>query len=522
MLRAVIYARFSSDMQREESIDAQVRACKSYCQSKGYLVVGQYVDEAKSGRELTKRDAYNQMLADALEDKFDIIIFHKIDRNSRNELNYYTTKDKLEKLGIRYEYAVQHIDASPEGQMMEGVLVSMAAYYSRNLSKETKKGLNENAYKAQFNGGTAPLGFRIVDKHYEIEPIEAEAVRLIFKLYLAGYSYIRICRELELAGYKKRNGKPFDKTCLYDILGNEKYMGRYTFNKTPRAKNGQARNSHSKTRPDDYIVIDDALPAIISKEDFAAVQAKREVNQRRFSSYKAVEPYLLSGKVICGYCGSAMSGHRVAPRNGEPYGYYYCLKKERVAGERCPQKYIRAEKLERIAIRALEEEIFSDVAMKKIAALMREGYAAMTNEADESRKALIQAKAAAEKKLDNLYAFIENGEIDEYSLARMKKIKDELAKIKAHLCETSVKFSKALTEEEIFATLAAFKKDLESNADNSAKRFVVNLLINKITVRDNCATVEILPNMLTVYLVPRTRTQTSGYKFSISIDIKAA
>ena len=281
-------------------------------------------------------------------------------------------------------------------------------------------------------------------------------------------------------------------------------MGRYTFNKTPRAKNGQARNSHAKTRPDDFIAIDNALPAIISKEDFAAVQAKRETNQRRFSSYKAVEPYLLSGKVICGYCGSAMSGHRVAPRNGEPYGYYYCLKKERVAGERCPQKYIRAEKLERIAIRALEEEIFSEASMKKIAALMREGYAAMTNEADESRKALIQAKAAAEKKLDNLYAFIENGEIDEYSLARMKKIKDELAKIKAHLCETSVKFSKTLTEEEIFATLAAFKKDLESNADNSAKRFVVNLLINKITVRDNCATVEILPNMLTVYLVPRT------------------
>ena len=200
-----------------------------------------------------------------------------------------------------------------------------------------------------------------------------------------------------------------------------------------------------------------------------------------------------------------MSGHRVAPRNGEPYGYYYCLKKERVAGERCPQKYIRAEKLERIAIRALEEEIFSDVAMKKIAALMREGYAAMTNEADESRKALLQAKAAAEKKLDNLYTFIENGEIDDYSLARMKKIKDELSKIKARLCETSVKSSKILTEEEIFATLAAFKKDLESNADNSAKRFVVNLLINKITVRDNCATVEILPNMLTVYLVPRTR-----------------
>ena len=84
-----------------------------------------------------------------------------------------------------------------------------------------------------------------------------------------------------------------------------------------------------------------------------------------------------------------------------------------------------------------------------------------------------------------------------------------------------MKSSKILTEEEIFATLAAFKKDLESNADNSAKRFVVNLLINKITVRDNCATVEILPNMLTVYLVPRNRDGMSVYTFTIAINLAA-
>ena len=139
MQRAVIYARFSSDMQREESIDAQVRACKAYAKNKGYIVVDTYADEAKSGRDVTKRDAYNQMLADAMEDKFDVIIFHKIDRNARNELDYYLTKDILDKHDVRYEYAVQNIDGSPEGQMMENMLVGFAAYYSRNLSKEIKK-----------------------------------------------------------------------------------------------------------------------------------------------------------------------------------------------------------------------------------------------------------------------------------------------------------------------------------------------------------------------------------------------
>lgn len=310
MPRAVIYARFSSDMQREESIDAQVRACCSYCQSKGYLVVGQYVDEAKSGRELTKRDAYNQMLADALEDKFDIIIFHKIDRNSRNELNYYTTKDKLEKLGIRYEYAVQHIDASPEGQMMEGVLVSMAAYYSRNLSKETKKGLNENAYKAQFNGGFAPFGYKIVDKHYVIDDQEAEAIRLIFNLYVAGHGYKDICIILAKKGFTTRNGQPFGKNSLYDIIGNERYCGTYTFNKSPRKKGG--RNMHAKTRPDDFIRLEDAIPAIVSKDVFQQAQARRRINKER-PAFKSKVNYLLSGKIICGHCGQAMGGHSVTP-----------------------------------------------------------------------------------------------------------------------------------------------------------------------------------------------------------------
>lgn len=215
MPRAVIYARFSSDMQREESIDAQVRACTAYAQSKGYNIIDTYIDEAKSGRDVTKRDAYNQMLADAMEDKFDVIIFHKVDRNSRNELNYFKFKDKLEKLGIRYEYAAQHIDAlSPEGQMMETMMVGMAAYYSRNLAKETKKGLNENAYKAQFNGGTPPLGYKIVDKYYVIDDQEAEAIRLIFNLYVAGHGYKDICIILAKRGSQRATANLLAKTAF--------------------------------------------------------------------------------------------------------------------------------------------------------------------------------------------------------------------------------------------------------------------------------------------------------------------
>lgn len=311
MLRAVIYARFSSDMQREESIDAQVRACKAYCQRKGYAVVGVYSDEAKSGRSTVNRDGYNRMLADAVQGNFDVIIFHKIDRNSRNELNYYKFKDQLARLGVSYEYASQSIDCTPEGQMMESVLVGMAAYYSRNLAKEVRKGQNENAYKAISNGGIAPFGLKLVDQRYVIDEREADGVRMIFAMYLDGHGYGTIAKALADAGYTTRTGKPFSKNSMHDILANEKYAGVYVFGKA--GNDGVKRNTHAANT--DVIRVEDAIPAIISKADFAAVKARMERNKRAPGHYNQCVHYLLAGRIFCGECGAAMVGHRCLGKN---------------------------------------------------------------------------------------------------------------------------------------------------------------------------------------------------------------
>ena len=165
----------------------------------------------------------------------------------------------LVKNNVRYEYAVQNIDGSPEGQMMENMLVGFAAYYSRNLAKETKKGLNENAYKAQFNGGTAPFGYKIVDKHYIIDEREAEGVRMIFRMYLDGKGYTEIARALAEKGYKTKLGRNFSKVSLHDILRNEKYIGIYTFNKVTKKSDG-TRNSHGKPS-EELIRIENAIPS---------------------------------------------------------------------------------------------------------------------------------------------------------------------------------------------------------------------------------------------------------------------
>lgn len=518
MKKAVIYARFSSDMQREESIDAQVRACKAYAKSKGYTIVKEYIDEAKSGRSTLTRDAYNQMMADAMENKFDVIIFHKIDRNSRNELNYFIFKDKLEKLGIRYEYAAQPIDAdTAEGQMMETVMVGMAAYYSRNLAKETKKGMNENAYKAIFNGGYAPLGYKIVDKHYVIDEKEAEAVRLIFKLYLDGKGYGEICLALAARGYTTRSGKNFPKNSLHDILRNERYMGTYTFNRIPKSKR---RNSHSRVRPNDFISIPDAIPAIVSKKDFFAVQEKMKQNKKRSGAYTAKRDYLLSGKFFCGYCGSAMQGYSCCTR-GNMYYYYSCAKKDRVPADRCPQKMIRAEVIEHWIMSTLEQEIFSDAGIQRVADSMSNAFSSANKEVKNATTILLQRKAAAERKLNNLYKVIEDGDADEFDMQRLKKAKEELRNINSEICETTVKSAPDVDVSKIVDLLKKMREEIFAKKNSHYAKQAIDLLVKRVTIVDKNIKLALTTEGCLSLLVPRTRIAASSDTWYLTANLAA-
>lgn len=517
MKRAVIYARFSSDKQREESIDAQVRACKAYCLRKHYLVTKVYADEAKSGRDVTKRDAYNQMIADAAEGKFDIIIFHKVDRNSRNEFNYFTVQHTLSRLGVSYEYAVQPIDDSPEGKMTETMLVAMAAYYSRNLAKETKKGLNENAYKAQFNGGKPPLGYKIVNKRYEIEPREAEAVRLIYKLYLEGCGYNKIAHELNLRGFKTREGRDFGKNSLYEILKNEKYIGVYTFNKTER-REGLPRNMHAAPG-NNLIRIEDAIPAIISEAEFERARLQRERNKQCRGKYTSGETYLLTGKIFCGCCGSAMNGHRYKPRD-TVYTYYSCSRKERIPSGRCQQKQIQRDPLENWIVNIIKNKILSEENLYILAHDMSEADAERCASCGKEKDALTTARAMAERKLDNIYKIFENGAADDYDIERLQQAKLELNDIKAKLKQVEhYKNLPPISEAEILRTLKLLKKKILEQDDKMAKKILIDLFVEQVSINADDVFVTFATKSVYLEMVPKNRAMPSLqkiYRYHIS------
>ena len=133
MQQAAVYARFSSDNQREESIDAQLRACEDYAKRNNLVIVKQYIDRAKSATS-DKRPEFQQMIQDSGRKAFEVLIVHKLDRFSRDRYDSARYKRQLKKNGIRLVSSLENLDGSPESIMMESVLEGMAEYYSKNLA----------------------------------------------------------------------------------------------------------------------------------------------------------------------------------------------------------------------------------------------------------------------------------------------------------------------------------------------------------------------------------------------------
>ena len=365
MKRTAIYARYSSDNQRTESIDEQVRACRYYAQQTGqYDIVAVYKDEALSGyKNIHKRDGFSQLMADAEAGKFEAVMVYELSRFSRNGSDTIVYTEKLAKLGIEFVSVRERLDRTPEGRMMMYVITGMNEYYSANLAIEVMRGLKENAYNAKHTGGMPPLGYDLDrEGHYIINPTEAAAVRLIFDMYLSGSGYTPIIDELNRSGYKTKRGGDFKKNSLYDLIRNEKYTGTYVYNRTAQAKNGK-QNRHKYKDDSEVIRVKEAFPAIITEAEYKEAMKRMKEQAHKGAKNKAKRDYLLSGKVYCGHCGKAMHGD-TRTRKGYQYAYYTCGNH---SIHQCCLKSIKADLLEAEVIRQLNSTFFTPEVCTRVA-----------------------------------------------------------------------------------------------------------------------------------------------------------
>ena len=228
-MKGVIYARYSCDNQREESIEGQLRDCKEYAKRHDILVVGTYIDRAFSAKT-DRRPAFQQMIKDSAKRGFEAIIVWKLDRFARNRYDSATYKAKLRKNGVRVISANENISEGSEGILLESVLEGMAEYYSADLSEKVLRGHMENALKCKSNGGGIPIGFYVdEEKHYQIDPLTAPLVREAFESYADGKKVIDIAENLNRHGVIPHRGKKCTISTVILMLKNRKYLGEYKY-----------------------------------------------------------------------------------------------------------------------------------------------------------------------------------------------------------------------------------------------------------------------------------------------------
>ena len=458
-MNAVVYARFSSHRQGEQSIEGQVAEAERFAATKGLKIIHIYADRAQTGRN-DNREQFQLMLADAAKQKFDALIVWKTDRIGRNKEEIALNKYHLKKNGIKIFYVAESIPDTPEGIILESVIEGMAAYYSEQLSQNVKRGMKASAIKAQCTGGTRPLGYTTDEnKHYVIDPDHAPTVKLIFEMYAGGKTITEIVNELNHRGLRTLKGKEFTCGSLNCLLKNEKYIGVYSYNNEVRIEN--------------------AIPAIIDTETFNKVQEMLKYNQRTSSHKNSKADYLLSEKLFCGKCGTGMVGVCGTSKTGTKHYYYVCSAQKK---KLCTKKAVRKAWIEDLVLTSVINLLRDNKLLEFIAENTYQYYVSQNTETSYT-DSLKKALADINKSLNNLVKAIEQGIINETTKRRMDELDEQKSEIEEALKEAKLKENLGLTKEHIIFFLNQFVS--MKYTDIECQKRLIKTFVNSVFVYDD-------------------------------------
>ena len=224
-MKAVIYARYSSDNQTEASIEGQLRECMEFAERTGIDVIGNYIDRAFSAKS-DHRPEFQRMIKDSYKHAFDCIIVWKLDRFSRNRYDSAHYKTLLRKNGVKVISAMESISEGSEGILLESVLEGMAEYYSAELAEKVVRGMKENALKGISNGGQVTFGYKVnEERRYERDKVNAPIVEEIFTMYADGKTIKQIVDYLDAKQVRTSRGGRINFNAVQRMLSNRRYIG---------------------------------------------------------------------------------------------------------------------------------------------------------------------------------------------------------------------------------------------------------------------------------------------------------
>ena len=448
MKTAVIYARFSSDRQTEQSIEGQVRVCNDYAERNDILIVSQYIDRATTGTN-DNREAFQKMMKDSDKKAWDYVLVYKLDRFSRNKFEMAIHRKHLKDNGIKILSAMENIPDSPEGILLESLLEGMNQYYSEELAQKTRRGQRETRLKGLHCAGRLNYGYYTKNKKVFIHEEESPIVKEIFERYAAGERGNEIAISFAERGILYR-GKPFSAANIYVILHGEKYTGRYEL--------------HGE-------VYDNIYPRII--EPALYEKCKQKIDANRYGNHIPDYSYLLRRRVYCGECGTRMTSYSGTSKSGRVSKYYKCWNS--IGKKNCKAKFIKKDMLDNIVVKTLQETLTGKNLSVIVDEIYRQHNAKLMGE--NTVKLLEKELTQINKSISNIMRAIEQGIITDTTKERLQELEKSRQELQEKLIFERMQEQTVLDKE----TIAEYLQE----GIKHEPEMMIELLVEKVFVHSD-------------------------------------
>ena len=458
-MNAVIYARYSSHSQTEQSIEGQLRDCHEYARRYDINVVGEYIDRATSGMT-DERPDFQRMIADAAKKQFERVIVWKLDRFARNRYDSALYKHRLKQYGIRVISAMENVGEGDESILLEALLEASAEYYSLDLKKKIKRGQRENIAKGKYCGGPIPYGYKLIDGKLRVDGKTAPTVRFLFEQYASGVPMKEIIDELTRRGVRGSRGGALTYNTFSRVLTNTTYIGQY------------------KYKGD---VVPDLAEPMIDADLFERTQAVVKANAHAPAANKAEVDYLLQGKAFCGKCGSHMVGESGRGKNGDTYYYYACANRKK--RHTCKKKNEKKDFIEWYVVEQTVQYVLTPQHIENVAKAIVAQYdnEFSGSKMDECEKQIRQLDRELNKLVDALIEAPKAAHKRIYE--KMESLEAQKAAAESDLIKLRIASDIRLTESEVRAWLREFcTGDL---FDPEFRRNIIDAFINCIYLYDD-------------------------------------
>ena len=496
-----IYCRVSTEEQSENgySIDEQERLLEEWCKKMGYVIYKCYSDRGISGKNIKDRPALKELLSDAKEGKFDMVISWKINRVSRKLEDVLKIVNLLEKNNITFKsYSEPFETDTPAGRMQFQMMALIGEFERGTIAQNVKMGMIAKAKSGNWCGGRV-LGYDLVPNNspeeekkgknkLKINEKEAEIVRFIFNEYSKGKGYKAITNQINKLGYKTKKGNDFSVGSIRDILTNPVYIGEIRYNVRQNWSEKRRRNINPNP-----IRVKGKHEAIIDRELWDKVQLILESKKGKPSRIYDGE-YPLTGILRCPKCGAGMvisrTTNTLADGTKKRIAYYCCGNWKNKGTSVCNSNTIRVDKANEYVFKKIEELVSNEAMIKAVVKNINKERKDKVKPAKRLLGDIDKELEKLDKRKRKIFEAYEDDILTKEEFQTRKNELNEKIRIleeekKPLLNTISEEVSEEIPYEFIKDILMNFSKILNSSVSREQQKKLLHMIISEITMNES-------------------------------------